>query len=271
MNFNLQLDLNNLSDKELAILKYIHDHTEQVVNSSIQKFAKEVNYSTTTVLRLCKKLGFQGFPEFKYYLKTVYHHSNSPEKTSFGMPTLNLDGIKSSLLTDIEGTAAFINTETLPLICKLLHSEAPIYLHSPGGLTDICVAYLERLLFISGRQKVYKLISTRMTKHMIQTLNEGSIFFFISNSGSFANTIKLAKEAKIHGMITVSISSIQNNDLSDLSTYSLRDFTKNRDNAGADVTSRICTFFVISSLIEYYNRSKPKGDVYDSSLLTNKS
>ena len=37
----------------------------------IKEFAQEINYSTSTVIRFCRKLGFSGFPEFKYFLKNL--------------------------------------------------------------------------------------------------------------------------------------------------------------------------------------------------------
>ena len=56
------------------------------------------------------------------------------------------------------------------------------------------------------------------------TLDKGNIFIFISSSGKFESTLNLAKEAKLHGMIVISISSIENNDLAEISNYNIRFF-----------------------------------------------
>lgn len=138
-------------------------------------------------------------------------------------------------------------------IARLLCSNPPVYLYSPAGLTDISVSYLESMLFISDCQKVYKTTASKALRHFIQTADKKSIFTFISNSGRFESTLNLAKEARLHGMIVISISSIENNDLAEVSTYNLRFFSKKRENDGADLTSRLCSFFVLSSFIEYFS------------------
>ena len=64
---NLNIPLHSLSPKELEIMQYVHEHSDAIVSMSIQTFAQEINYSTSTVIRFCRKLGFSGFPEFKYF------------------------------------------------------------------------------------------------------------------------------------------------------------------------------------------------------------
>ena len=51
MKLNLNLPLHALSSKELEMMQYVHDHSDEVASMSIQTFAKEINYSTSTVIR----------------------------------------------------------------------------------------------------------------------------------------------------------------------------------------------------------------------------
>ncbi|MFQ9456292.1 MAG: SIS domain-containing protein [Agathobacter rectalis] len=115
------------------------------------------------------------------------------------------------------------------------------------------------MLFLSGCQKIYKTTAAKAAHHFIQTVDKGNVFVFISNSGRFEPTLNLAKEARLHGMIVISISSIENNDLAEVSDYNLRFFSKPREYEGADFTSRLGSFFVISSFMEYFNLQR-KGD-----------
>ena len=71
LKLNLNIPLSSLTNKELKILQYIHDNEERIGSMSIQTFAKEINYSTSTVLRFCRKLGFSGFPKSKKLLKKI--------------------------------------------------------------------------------------------------------------------------------------------------------------------------------------------------------
>ena len=148
----------------------------------------------------------------------------------------------------MDSTVSLLNSDDMFQIARLFSENRPIYLHSPAGLTDIAVSYLESMLFLSGCQKIYKTTAAKAAHHFIQTVDKGNVFVFISNSGRFEPTLNLAKEARLHGMIVISISSIENNDLAEVSEYE-----------GADFTSRLGSFFVISSFMEYFNLQR-KGD-----------
>lgn len=249
MNLNLNIPLHSLSPKELEIMQYVHDHSDEIVSMSIQTFAREINYSTSTVIRFCRKLGFSGFPEFKYFLK----HLNIQKEQNPVTSDVSIASIKNSIKADLESTSSLLNSDDMFQIARLLSGNPPIYLYSPAGLTDIAVSYLESMLFISNCQKVYKTTASKALRHFIQIADKESIFIFISNSGRFESTLNLAKEARLHGMIVISISSIENNDLAEVSTYNLRFFSKKHENDGADLTSRLCSFFVLSSFIEYFS------------------
>ena len=69
MKMKYDIPLHTLTKKELEILRYVHDNSALIQTMSIQQFTKNINYSTSTVLRFCRKLGFSGYPELKYYLK----------------------------------------------------------------------------------------------------------------------------------------------------------------------------------------------------------
>lgn len=249
MNLNLNFPLQSLTSKELEIMQYVHDHSDEVTSMSIQTFAKKINYSTSTVIRFCRKIGFSGFPEFKYYLKNLNIQKDSNPVSS----DISIESIKNSIKADLESTSSLLNSDDIFQIARLFASNPPIYLYSPAGLTDIAVSYLESMLFISDCQKVYKTTASKALRHFIQTAKKESIFIFISNSGRFESTLNLAKEARLHGMTVISISSIENNDLAEVSNYNLRFFSKKHENDGADLTSRLSSFFVLSSFIEYFS------------------
>lgn len=261
MNQNLNhIPLQSLSSKELEIMQYVYDHSDEIISMSIQTFAKEINYSTSTVIRFCRKLGFSGFPEFKYFLKNLKLQKKTDPESTDG---LSVTSIKNSIKSDLESTASLLSSDDIFQIAKLLSENPPIYLYSPAGLTDISVSYLESMLFMSNCQKIYKTTASKALRHFIQTADKNSIFIFISNSGRFASTLNLAKEARLHGMTVISISSIENNDLAEVSNYNLRFFSQKRENDGADLASRLCSFFVLSSFIEYFTSYK-KGIAYEN-------
>lgn len=254
MDITRSYSLHSLSKKELEILQYVYDHSKDVCNMSIQAFAKEVHYSTSTVLRFCRKLGFSGYPEFKYSLR-IKDDSKAPEQRE----DISYSKIKSSVFTYLEGSGGLLNTDSIFQAADILLNNPPIYLHKPGGLTNISVDYMESMLFMLGCKYVLKSSSKKLTNHLIKTVDKNSVFIFLSNSGAFSDTVDLAKKARLNGMIVISVSSIENNDLAEASDYSLRFFSGNRDYQGADLSPRLSMFLGISSLMELINAYSKGG------------
>lgn len=69
MKLNIDLPLHTLTSKELEILRYVLENSSDVESMSIQQLAENISYSTSTILRFCRKLGFKGYPELKFFLR----------------------------------------------------------------------------------------------------------------------------------------------------------------------------------------------------------
>lgn len=61
--------VNNLNETEAHVYNYIMQNKEKILDESIRELANDVHVSTATIVRFCKKLGCEGFIEFKYKLK----------------------------------------------------------------------------------------------------------------------------------------------------------------------------------------------------------
>lgn len=61
--------IKDLNDLELEVYNYIMRHQEKVLEMKIRELAEGSHVSTTTVLRFCKKMGCNGYSEFKVKYK----------------------------------------------------------------------------------------------------------------------------------------------------------------------------------------------------------
>lgn len=61
--------IQSLNELELEVYKYVMQHKSTIPYMRIREFAAEAHVSTTTVLRFCKKMGCDGYTEFKIRLK----------------------------------------------------------------------------------------------------------------------------------------------------------------------------------------------------------
>ena len=60
-----------LSESERHLLEYIVKHIDAIPNMSIVKLSEEASVSTATIVRLMKKIGYDGFTSFKTKLRIM--------------------------------------------------------------------------------------------------------------------------------------------------------------------------------------------------------
>ncbi len=61
--------IGSLNELELLVYRYIMEHPNTVPFMRIRELAAEAHVSTTTVLHFCKKMGCDGYAQFKWELK----------------------------------------------------------------------------------------------------------------------------------------------------------------------------------------------------------
>ena len=249
----MNLHLNNtvmktLTENELNILQYIYQNSEQIPDMSIHAFASAVSFSTATVLRFCKKLGYSRFAELKYTLRLrMQTPSDTPPVTEPESDSHHM--ILGTLSENVENTARLIQEEQLYRTFRFLDGSCAVYLWAPGGVTSVLADYFEKLLFSVGREKVYKIDAFRIGEHLLHNLTANALLILISVTGNFAPTVHLAKLAHAKNIPVLSITPYSNNTIADHSTVSFRFFTSQRENQGAEFTSRLPVFFVIRFII----------------------
>lgn len=250
---DLQLNetiIQSLTPSDENLLRFIYKNADNIPDMSVKTFAEQASCAPSSVVRFCKKIGYSGFSELKFAVRRENERTDTAITPAPHLVTF--DSIKEDLFGAIRGTSSLINTDNTYRIAELLNSDLPVYLFYPGGITDNLQRYLEKRLMINGRPHVYQVHSSNMVSHLIKTLPHEAILVFISASGTWGRTVELAKEASLRNLTTVGITPYTNNEVASHCKYNMRFFTQNRENSGAEYTSRLCIYYVIDALIEFY-------------------
>lgn len=243
--------IKSLSNHELNILKYVYAHTAEILDMSVHEMAGQVSYSTATILRFCKKLGYSGFAEFKYALR-MEARTRQEEPVAQKQESFSTSMIVEQLCSNVEATSKLLQEEQILQTIQLFDSGRRIYVWAPGGITSILAEYFEKLLMSVGRDSVYLIASVKMGEHILRTLPENSMWIIISTTGSFGPAIRLARLAQMNDVPVISITPYTNNEVARLATVSFRFFTIQRERQGAEFTSRLPVFYVIRMIIYCY-------------------
>lgn len=85
----------NLTSQEQYIVNYILENPTVVFNATANELAKLTFSSSSTIVRLCKKLGLKGYPDFQLKLALEYKQDGKAEKkdTDFSETKSSIYGI----------------------------------------------------------------------------------------------------------------------------------------------------------------------------------
>jgi len=62
-------NIQELNHLEMSVYQYVMQHQDAIPYMRIREFASDTHVSTTTILRFCKKMGCDGYAEFKLKMK----------------------------------------------------------------------------------------------------------------------------------------------------------------------------------------------------------
>lgn len=65
--------ITNLNPLEYDIYFYLIQNKDMIISMKLKDLASQLHVSTAMITRVCQKLGFEGFGEYKAYLKLEEH------------------------------------------------------------------------------------------------------------------------------------------------------------------------------------------------------
>ena len=246
----LSLDqINALSISELELLRYLDGHKLEIQDLSIQKLAQMRFVSTATIMRLCKKIGFKGYSELKFYLK---EEANQDVEINPN-PTIR-DVIKMNLMS-IEETAARLDEKMLDHIVDVMLEAKCIHFFGKG-ITSTILSYISKLLLTRGVINGYY-EDTHIAYIAAEQMTSSDVVFICSLSGSTHQTIRMGQIAKSRGAKVITITTNTQNELSKIADFALSFQSQGDLIKPDDIVSREPILFILNIIVSlYFNRKK---------------
>ncbi len=142
MSIMTQLEFElDFSSSEKTIAKYILDNGEDILNLSVKELAKQTYTSPATIVRLCRKLGLNGYGDFKIkYSAELQFDKKNKKRVDVNFPFGNTDSnsqiayrIANLHQEAIEDTLNLVDFKNLDKIINLLDQARRIYLFGNGN------------------------------------------------------------------------------------------------------------------------------------------
>lgn len=128
------------SETERDILAFMLEHEEFVSEATISSLAHRTFTSTSSIIRLTKKLEFSGFAELKYFIKS-----------SLTKPVDTPENFVESGKEDIEKTFEFLEGYDLTPVLEKIHSARSVYCYGTGYAQRNAVQEFAKSMLACGR------------------------------------------------------------------------------------------------------------------------
>ncbi len=199
--------VSSFNELELSIYNYIIKNKTRISHMKIKDLADEAHVSTAPILRFCKKLGCEGYSEFKlrykeYLQQTALLLTDSEETTVKGF----LTRIDSKEFQDSLDEAFSILKDSQRIILIGI------------GTSGILAQYGARFFSNVGRFSLYV---DDPYHPILQDLSEDTVTIALSESGNTQQTINLAMQLKERGSLLLSITNHPGSTLDRISAYSI--------------------------------------------------
>lgn len=226
--------LAGFNELELSIYNCIVKNKERIAHMKIKELADEAHVSTATVLRFCKKLGYEGYSEFKLrYREYLEKEKIKLEDTGETIFKGFISRMDSRDFQNSIGEAFDLLKDSRRIIF--------IGIGSSGILGKYGARYFSNI----GRFSLYV---EDPWLPILQDLTYDTVTIALSESGETEQTIYLASQMKERGSLMIAITNNSGSTLSRMSdyniTYHVPKVMVNRTN----ITTQVPVVYILEAL-----------------------
>lgn len=236
--------LNNI---DLHILNFIKNNQGLCSESSIAELAKSCNVSTATILRTARKLNLRGYSELKYFLKN--DTTKKEEETIDVVEIINSDIVQTIKF--------FQQNANLKSIYQTMENADHIYAYGTGQGQRLMLQEFARC-FLNVNINIILIPTSTELKIIKKFITKNDLLFIASWSGKIEKYKETLINLDVLGVPLISITNLNNNELSTLSDYNLyfQSTTIDEDmniNRSSYLTLHLVLHLLYDGYIDYLN------------------
>ena len=205
----LNNNFEKLNDNDIQIAHYVNTHIRECKTMKIQELASRTHASNASIHRFTKKLGFDGYSDFKSYLKFETEHPSQ-------LPSDSIDQFKQ----EISNTFSYLERVDYHLITDKIYHADTIYLYGTG-LAQMNVAQEARRILLTIHKNVIVLHDIHEFKMILNKSTNKDIFFIISLSGESQQLTEITNYLQVRQKYFFSITTLKDNNLAQKANYNI--------------------------------------------------
>ncbi len=255
----------DFSEKEKRIADYIVNNPKNIIHSTINQVAEDLDVAEATVFRFCKRIGFKGYQAMKIALaaEVVSPISDIHEK-------IHVDDNEKSVaekvfrtnIRTLEETLRVIEEDSFKKAVQVILNANKIEFYGNGGSGSVADDAHHKFLRTGIHCAAYS--DSHLQVMSASLLTENDVAVIISHSGSNKDMLQSLEVAKETGATTIAITTLAKSPLSQGADIALFTVSEETDYRSEALSSRLAQLSIIDAL--YVNVSIARKDLMQESL-----
>ncbi|SCJ89703.1 MurPQ operon repressor [uncultured Clostridium sp.] len=230
----------SLTKSEQKVGEFILNNIDKIAYMSVTEVAKNCSVGEATVLRFCRRLGYNGFHGFKKEIIGIVQEEKKVETNKVD------DEVFDEMSTMLEHTLQVQDLDTINKVAEEIKKANNIFIYGLG-LSRLCAKAAEiRLSFLGYR--VYAFEDKHIQLLKANLVSEDDVVIGLSVSGSTRETVKNIEIAKKNGATIIGITNYNPSPLADLSDYVLLSASKEFMETGTTLVTLTSQIFIIEQI-----------------------
>lgn len=230
----------SLTKSEQKVGEFILNNIEKIAYMSVTEVAKNCSVGEATVLRFCRRLGYNGFHGFKRGIIDIVQEEKKVDTTKID------DEVFDEMSTMLEHTLQVQNLDTINNVAEEIKKANNIFIYGLG-LSRLCAKAAEiRLSFLGYR--VYAFEDKHIQLLKANLVSEDDVVIGLSVSGSTRETVRSVEIAKENGATVIGITNYNPSPLADLSDYVLLSASKEVMETGTTLVTLTSQIFIVEQI-----------------------
>ncbi|GBG96317.1 MurR/RpiR family transcriptional regulator [Lactococcus termiticola] len=246
-----------LSEAENYCWNHIQDHLTKIPNASISSLAKEAHVSVSTVNRTLKKMGYDGYSDFKQTVRNT-----KDERRNNGFSKEVNQAIRKNEI-EITRTINQLSADDIEAAVKLIDKHERILIFSAGLSSNVAREMREKLQLFGKMSAIHDDVD--YMKYFAGCVNRDFLIVVISLSGETPEILRAMRIAQGRGAKVLALVGARPSSIGSLADISINAYNSSLKNInfGLDVGSRLCLQVVNRILLDTYALYKDLAPIRD--------
>lgn len=250
----------SMSATERAVSDYLLSHQGEAMELSIHQLAERTFASPSTVIRMCQRIGFAGYKEFRQAVtcELAVRRLNQEQEHKEITQSDSLDDIVDKVtyknIMSLEDTKNLIDTETLQTCVDLVRRSRTVLLFGLGA--SLCAARDFYLKFLRLNKPC--VINDDWHAQLLQAKNSDheDLGIVVSYSGETVEVIECMKALRENGTPIIAITRRVSSPVAELSDFRLYTTDNEATFRSGAMSSRISQLNIIDILFTAFANSE---------------